>query len=274
MTGRDKALQQDNGPSGSGNYAMTRFNALQHGILSQYTVLPWEDEGQYEALLKSLVAEHAPEGPTEEHLVEELVGVLWRKRRLRFAEAASYRRGLRDAAQCYNNTDETALLLCKAAPKEASIRDALRMSEGDIEEARKDMAADAAMTEKALDVLGVGGANAYAQALAELREDTRSWWEQEAGRRPDEYESWETPWQATAADLRRFLETKVADWYRERRKELDAQPLLRRQALAESFEPNRLERLARYEVHLDRKLEKMLAMLIRLQDIRTGNSSD
>jgi hypothetical protein len=29
------------------NYGMTRFNALQHGVLSRYTVLPWEDEAEY-----------------------------------------------------------------------------------------------------------------------------------------------------------------------------------------------------------------------------------
>ena len=52
------------------------------------------DVDEYNALLAALVAEHAPQGPTEEHLVEELVGILWRKRRLRLAEAAAYRRGL------------------------------------------------------------------------------------------------------------------------------------------------------------------------------------
>ena len=54
---------------------ITRFNALRHGVLSRYTVLPWEDADEYEALLASLVAEHRPQGPTEEHLVEELAGV-------------------------------------------------------------------------------------------------------------------------------------------------------------------------------------------------------
>ena len=49
---------------------------------------------KYHALVAALVSEHAPQGPTEEHLVEELAGVLWRKRRLRLAEAAAHRRGL------------------------------------------------------------------------------------------------------------------------------------------------------------------------------------
>jgi hypothetical protein len=58
-------------PAEGGGYKIARFNALRHGVLSRYTVLPWEDEGEYRALLDALVAEHAPQGPTEEHLVEE-----------------------------------------------------------------------------------------------------------------------------------------------------------------------------------------------------------
>ena len=77
-------------PADTTGYEMTRFNALRHGVLSRYTVLPWEDELEYCKLLDALVVEHKPKGPTEEHLVEEMVGVLWRKRRLRLAEAAAY----------------------------------------------------------------------------------------------------------------------------------------------------------------------------------------
>ena len=72
----------------TGGTEITRFNALRHGVLSRYTVLPWEDETEYHALVAALVAEHAPQGRTEEHLVEEVAGILWRKRRLRLAEAA------------------------------------------------------------------------------------------------------------------------------------------------------------------------------------------
>ena len=57
------------------SYETTRFNALQHGVLSRHTVLAWEDRGEYQALLDALVAEHGPNGPTEGHLVEELAGM-------------------------------------------------------------------------------------------------------------------------------------------------------------------------------------------------------
>jgi hypothetical protein len=44
--------------------------------------------------------------------------------------------------------------------------------------------------------------------------------------------------------------------------------LIRAQALGEALDPDRIDRLARYEVHLDRKLERILAMLFKLQDLR------
>jgi hypothetical protein len=67
-------------PTEAGHADIIRFNALRHGVLSRYTVLPWEDADEYNALVAGLVAEHAPHGPTEEHLVEELAGIVWRKR--------------------------------------------------------------------------------------------------------------------------------------------------------------------------------------------------
>lgn len=81
--------------SATSGCAVTRFNAMRHGLLSRYSALPWEDEGEYDGLLVALVGEYKPQGPTEEHLVEELAGVLWRKRRLRHAEGAAYRQALK-----------------------------------------------------------------------------------------------------------------------------------------------------------------------------------
>jgi hypothetical protein len=74
----------------NGGYEGSRFNAVRHGVLSELTVLPWEDEVEYAKLLEALVEEYRPRGPTEDHLIEEIAGVVWRKRRLRLAEAGSY----------------------------------------------------------------------------------------------------------------------------------------------------------------------------------------
>ena len=51
---------QDILPAESLGTETTRFNALKHGVLSRYTVLPWEDFGHYHALLTALVVEHSP----------------------------------------------------------------------------------------------------------------------------------------------------------------------------------------------------------------------
>ena len=68
--------------------------------------------------------------------------------------------------------------------------------------------------------------------------------------------------------LRRFLEGEVLPWFDNRKKELENRPLIREQAFGEALDPDKLERLGRYEVHLDRKIERMLTMLLRLKDLR------
>ena len=53
-----------------------------------------------------------------------------------------------------------------------------------------------------------------------------------------------------------------------RRKELSNRPLICQQAFGEALDPAKLEKLGRYEIHLDRKLERMLSMLLRLKELR------
>ena len=83
-------------------------------------------------------------------------------------------------------------------------------------------------------------------------------------------EEGEEPATADVEGLRRFLEREVQDWFENRKKDLANRPLIREQAFGEALDPDKLERLGRYEVHLDRKLERMLTMLLRLKDLRQG----
>ena len=257
-------------PAETGGTDITRFNALRHGILSRYTVLPWEDADEYRSLVAALVAEHAPQGPTEEHLVEELAGILWRKRRLRLAEAAAHRRGLDGTLSSYSQTAKVALVHLDAADQSERVVDAIRATTSDTEEDIRDMQADEAMTSRALSLLGSKRNDAYEAALAVLREDTQEWWADELARGPDDRDKNEPPATADAEGLRRFLEAEVLPWFEARKRELATRPLIREQAFGEALNPDKLERLGRYEVHLDRKLERMLAMLLRLKDLRQG----
>lgn len=250
------------------NYEIARFNALRHGVLSQYTVLPWEDGDEYRTLLEALVAEHKPEGPTEEHLVEELAGIIWRKRRLRLGECAAHHRALKRASDPYQETAKAALIHVPGHVEIDSIDDAIRATDEQTAEDRVDVESDQAMTEKALGLLERLTPTAYSRALGAVRDDTRAWWQEQLAWEPDDYDEDQAPYRADAESLRRFLESEVLPWYEKRRCELDHRPLIRAQAFGEAVDPHRLERLARYEVHLDRKLERTVAMLLKLQELR------
>ena len=253
---------------GEGNTELTRFNAVKHGILSRYTVLPWEDADEYQNLLVDLVAEHQPLGPTEVHLVEELAGILWRKRRLRMAEAATHRRGLLETMAPYKETAKAAVVHIVEVTDSQGVPEAVRGTASDTQASGKDLDEDEAMTVRALDLLASDIDDAYSAALGALREDTRGWWSDIISCDPDDLETGEEPYAPDIDNLQRFLEGKVLPWYAARRDELSNRPLIREQAYGESLNTDKLNNLARYEVHLDRKLERMLAMLLKLQDLR------
>jgi hypothetical protein len=57
-------------------------SALKHGIYSAFTVLPGEDEAAFNKLREDLIAEYAPDGPSEYDAVEEMARLIWRRQNL------------------------------------------------------------------------------------------------------------------------------------------------------------------------------------------------
>src|SRR5919202_5260803 len=169
----------------AGSYEVTRFNALRHGVLSRYTVLPWESGAEYHELLNALVQEHQPHGPTEEHLVEELAGILWRKRRLRLAEAASFRKGLAATTSVLGNTAGAAVAHIRASATREEVGAAIRSTSQDTARDFAGLAEAEAMTRDALAILQAGGTGAYEQALGTLFEETQEWWQDVLGGREE-----------------------------------------------------------------------------------------
>jgi hypothetical protein len=70
----------------------------------------------------------------------------------------------------------------------------------------------------------------------------------------------ETVYTADAEGLVEFLQKEVMPSYERQRNELENRPQIREQVIGEALEADKLEGLARYEIHLDRKLERMLTM--------------
>ena len=148
------------------------------------------------------------------------------------------------------------------------MEDAIRDTPAGADDAARDLQADEAMSRRAVGLLDSRRNDRYEAALAALRKDTRDWWADMLEREPDDLDEGQAPFKADLDDLRRFIETEVLPWDDRRRTELANRPLIRDQAFGESLDEEKLEVLARYEVHLDRKLERMLTMLLRLKDLR------
>ena len=124
------------------------------------------------------------------------------------------------------------------------------------------------MTEEAIRILASPSPSTYSRALTTLRNNTQAWWQEQLGWAPKDYDEERKPYSADAESLKRFLEDEVLPWYEKCRLELEYRPLIREQAFGEAVNPDQLERLARYEVHLDRKLERTVAMLLKLRELR------
>ena len=241
-------------------YAAVRFNALKHGVLSRHVVLPHEDRIEFDELRDALVFEHQPSGATELHLVEELAGVLWRKRRVLMAEGAKINEGLKSAV------NSPKLVMPSAAPfqrgltgENADLRDLLDATPEEIVERQRVAALDLAATQKAAAILRKGGPHAYAKARRALIQDSRDWWDQQV-------EEEEHP--ATAEGLAQFIHDSLEPICHQMVKEAQFTPAIRAQTLGEGLRAHLLEKLNRYETHLDRKFERTLAMLLKLKDLR------
>jgi hypothetical protein len=163
-------------------YANVRMNALKHGVLSQHTVLAHEDRGEFDALLTALVEEHQPSGATELHLVEEMAGAIWRKRRVLQAEGATINRGVLDVAQRHQglagalNSPVRAAVPFEPLLKESRLNhpvelaEMMRESTNDAARRFSEAEADLAACECALAILRRGGTRAYDRALKALHD--------------------------------------------------------------------------------------------------------
>ena len=246
----------------AGNYEPVRFNAMKHGILSRLAVLAHEDHAEFADLLAALLDEHRPAGMTERYLIEELATIIWRKRRVLLAEGAKINEGLKSA------TNSAASVIKSAAPfqrgiggENADLREFMDGTPEEIAERQRDAALDLAATQKAAAILRKGGPNAYTKARRALIKDSRDWWDQHV-------EEEEHP--ATADGLAEFIrETLEPICYRMAR-EAQFTPAIKAQTLGEGLRAHLLEKLNRYETHLDRKFERTLAMLLKMKELRGG----
>jgi hypothetical protein len=248
-------------------YGNVAFNALTHGVLSRQVVLPHESPEEFNELLFGLMREYRPQGATETHLVEELAAILWRKRRVLLAEGASINESLSKVfilhddlpgmAQPFKNIRSNASL---------NVRALLGLSTSELKNRIDEAMGDFRSIESALTKLKGSGCEAeYQTILEELSQDCIEWW--------GEY-SEANMCKHNADDLAKFINTKLFPTYREQLALLSDIPKIRAQILGLAMYSERLEKLSRYETHLDRKFERALGMLLKLKELRKADNSD
>jgi hypothetical protein len=244
------------------NYEAVRFNAMKHGILSRLAVLAHEDGAEFADLLAALIDEHRPAGITERHLIEELATIIWRKRRVLLAEGAKINEGLK------NSLSSPKSVMSSAAPfqhglsgGDTDLRDLLEATPEQRAQNQREAELDLAATQKAAAILRRGGVHAYQKARRTLLSESREWWDRHVA---DE----EHP--ATAEGLAEFIQESLEPLCHRQVQEVRFTAAIKAQTLGEGLQAHRLEKLNRYEIHLDRKFERTLAMILKLKSLRGG----
>lgn len=82
--------RKSTGPRTKKGKAITRLNALKHGLTAQDVLLSGENERAFEELCERLKIELCPEGVLESQLVERVAIALWRLRRVYRVEAGIF----------------------------------------------------------------------------------------------------------------------------------------------------------------------------------------
>ena len=246
-------------------YEVVRFNALKHGILSRYTVLSHENHADYESLVNSLMDEHLPAGATEQHLIEELASVIWRKRRVLQAEGATINKGLKESAHSAKTVIPAAApFVLGLSGDNTRIQDLMDLKPEEVTENHQSAKHDVDVTNKASAILRKGGDRASDTALRALLPDTREWWQNYVD---------DEDYTADATGLAAFINERVTPFVYQQEKESRHHDAIVNQTIGEGLEAHRLEQLSRYETHLDRKFERTLAMLIKLKDLKSSRTS-
>lgn len=111
---------------------------------------------------------------------------------------------------------------------------------------------------QAQQVLLQGGRGAGRKALETLPEELQTLWQQHQRDGENIY------------CVDRFLVLEAQPWLLEQCELVKHREELRQQALGNAVATLPFESLARYEAHLDRKFEKVLTMIIKLKEMKSG----
>lgn len=245
------------------SYASTRYNATKHGALSRVPVLPWENADEFAQLQDDLVKEYNPQGASEEHLVFEIANCIFRKQRVYQAENAlimsrigNYSSG--SLKRMANLLVPGVVLDTSFGSKDLDLKSALNTDSVNPQEAEI-----RAQNKYLSDVQAVIDSDlSYEKMLNHCPPAAVKIWHDWLGNEGGGY----TP---DKKSFKEFLTTEVIEWCEAHASEVQARPYIRQQLVGLSYVPNSdTDHLQRHETTLDRRLEKSVGMLLKLQEVR------
>ncbi|MFC7290399.1 hypothetical protein [Hirschia litorea] len=230
-------------------------------------LLPWESETEFIELRDKWRSTYMPQGPAEDSLVDQLVWIDWRRRRLISGERALHINQLHSrtgTGESYSSTDpltRRALVYHSERKRTFNSRSAISTTEGDDKELDIFVRENLSRLKEAQLILKDANKNAYTNALGYLDEGSLEWWE-------EEIQETENGFEASSEGLTKFIEEKLLPWFKNVKHETEERPIVRMQAYGESLDPHRMNTLMALDERLGRQFEKAMSMLIRLQELR------
>jgi hypothetical protein len=277
---RRNALEST-GPRTAGGKAVSRMNAVKHGILAREVVLRGEHDGErrreFETLCRRFWEHFAPVGPMEEMLVERIVTAYWRLHRVLIAERGAIARNLDGAQQRAKLAEPNRLWLLvtggEAESSGAGLLYLMHVLKGVRESIQKEGELTGAMVQRTAVAFG-GQPNVVTAGLQKIWETARSNTEGTSAGESAADGSVEALKVERRELALRFIDDELARCERnllaaEEREKNEAQ--IRRDA---SFLPGQpvLEKILRYEASLERQLYRAVNQLERQQRARKGET--
>ena len=111
---------------------------------------------------------------------------------------------------------------------------------------------------------------AYREALGRLATEDSEAWPEWIGEPIGKYSS--QKYEADAKSLKMWVQENITHYTRTIA-ELKHRPAIKDQVVGDSFPEHKMDQLSRYEVHLDRKFERTLSTLLKLQEMRKASAS-
>ena len=264
--------QKSTGPKTENGKAVSKLNALKHGLLAQTVVVRGcqikESVNEFKKLCRAFYANLDPDGPLEEMLVGQIVTATWRLRRARTAESGEIALNVDEGhwkRSRINPTLQWTQWKIWGDPVSAMRDSALGNSllARWLEEVRGRVEQEGELTEEAIKIPFNGDPNTLSAALEKMRQKISLPADADAAQREE-----------IKKQLLKEIDCKLRpiQWCQESCEEHERAEERSRQAAAVLPSEATLDKILRYETALLRQLHQAMNQLERLQRRRRGEA--